>query len=305
MDDRQTLLIEALREAAIRLFWESSFEGKAYGSRHLHRVQKIAEYLRQREGGDEFLVSAGASFGKRRSRIGVLAQNIESETGVPFVTPGDPTLDRRQRGESTLIAVPFSWHIAERWSLELIGSQIDTIFEFTDPEDAWVAESTTETTSTQARLASHHHLGGHTLSWGGEWRSDEVTDSSNFGANLDEVSTDVTSAFLQDAWQAGSKLRLILGARWDDTEQWGDELSPRVNLGWKMSNTLELRVGYGEAFRPPTLGELFFPLSGNPDLVPETSSCTTIVASPPPARPIRGRPSWAPARAGSAATSRR
>lgn len=60
MDDRQTLLIEALREAAIRLFWESSFEGKAYGSRHLHRVQKIAEYLRQREGGDEFLVSAGA-----------------------------------------------------------------------------------------------------------------------------------------------------------------------------------------------------------------------------------------------------
>jgi uncharacterized protein len=60
MDDRQTLLIEVLSKKAIRLFWESSFGGMAYGSRHLHRVQKIAEYLRQREGGDKFLVLAGA-----------------------------------------------------------------------------------------------------------------------------------------------------------------------------------------------------------------------------------------------------
>ena len=111
----------------------------------------------------QFLVTAGASFGKRRSRIGVLAQNIESETGIPFVTPGDPTLDRRQRGESTLVAVPFSWHIAERWSLEVIGSQIDTTFEFADPEDVWVTESTTDTTSTQARLASIHRLCSHTF----------------------------------------------------------------------------------------------------------------------------------------------
>jgi uncharacterized protein len=60
MDDRQTLLIEVLRKEAIRLFWENSFGGMAYGSRHLHRVQKIAEYLQQREGGDKFLVLAGA-----------------------------------------------------------------------------------------------------------------------------------------------------------------------------------------------------------------------------------------------------
>lgn len=60
MDDRQTILIEVLRKEAIRVFWESSFGGMAYGSRHLHRVQKIAEYLWRKEGGDKFLVSAGA-----------------------------------------------------------------------------------------------------------------------------------------------------------------------------------------------------------------------------------------------------
>ncbi len=98
----------------------------------------------------QFLVTAGISFGKRRSRLGVLAQNIETETGIPFATPGDPTPDRRQFGESTLIAVPFSWHIGNRWSLELIGSQIDSTFDFIDPDDAWVTDSTTESTSTQA-----------------------------------------------------------------------------------------------------------------------------------------------------------
>jgi vitamin B12 transporter len=33
-----------------------------------------------------------------------------------------------------------------------------------------------------------------------------------------------------------------------------------------------MRVGYGKAFRQPSLGELYFPLYGNPELEPETSS---------------------------------
>ena len=74
----------------------------------------------------------------------------------------------------------------------------------------------------------------------------------------------------------GAKLRLLLGVRWDDADQWGSETSPRADLGWRMSDTLELRVGYGTAFRPPSIGELYYPLSGNPDLVAETSSSSDI-----------------------------
>ena len=224
----------------------------------------------------QFLVTAGLSFGKRRSRLGVMAQNVETETGIPYAIPGDPTPDRRQQGESTLIAVPFTWHIGQKWTLELIGSQIDTTFAFADPDDAWVTESSTDTTSTQARLASNHDLGSHTFSWGGEWRSDEVTDASNLGPNVDAEKVEVTSFFLQDVWNMGAKLRLLLGVRWDDADQWGSETSPRADLGWRMSDTLELRMGYGTAFRPPSIGELYYPLSGNPDLVAETSSSSDI-----------------------------
>jgi len=60
MDDRQTILVKQISEKAVRLFWEESFGGIAYGSRHLHRVNRIAEFLWKNEGGDEFLVMAGA-----------------------------------------------------------------------------------------------------------------------------------------------------------------------------------------------------------------------------------------------------
>jgi len=205
-----------------------------------------------------------------------MAQNVETETGIPFAIPGDPTPDRRQQGESTLIAVPLTWHIGQRWTLELIGSQIDTTFAFADPDDVWVTESTTDTTSTQARLASNHDLGSHTFSWGGEWRSDEVNDASNLGPNLDAENVEVTSFFLQDVWNMGAKVRLLLGARWDDADQWGSETSPRADLGWRLSESVELRVGYGTAFRPPSIGELYYPFSGNPELVSETSSSADL-----------------------------
>ena len=42
--------------------------------------------------------------------------------------------------------------------------------------------------------------------------------------------------------------------------------SPRLNLGWDLGSGLGLRAGYGEAFRQPSVGELYFPNSGNPDL---------------------------------------
>jgi vitamin B12 transporter len=224
----------------------------------------------------QFLVSAGISFGKRGSRIGVLAQNVETETGIPFAIPGDPTPERRQWGESTLIAVPFNWHIGQRWTLELVGSQIDTTFTFADPEDAWVTESTTDTSSTQGRFASNHHLGSHSFSWGGEWRTDEVTDASNLGPNLEAEKVEVKSFFLQDVWKPNQALRILLGVRWDDAEQWGSETSPRIDLGWRLSETVELTAGYGTAFRPPSIGELYYPFSGNPDLVAETSSSADI-----------------------------
>ena len=225
---------------------------------------------------DQQLVDVGWSWGDG-SRLAVVAQNLETETGIPFAIPGQPTPERRQFSDERLIALPLRWAIGKAWTLELTASEVTREFRFTDPEDpTGITDSRTDADTRQARLASHHALASHTVTWGGEWREDEVTDHSNLGVNLDGQTTEVTSAFVQDVWHTGDKVQVILGTRWDDTEEWGSETSPRAHLGWMVSDTIEMRVGYGTAFRQPSLGELYFPMFGNPGLRPETSSSYEI-----------------------------
>lgn len=224
----------------------------------------------------QLLLTAGWSFGARGSRLGVIVQDLEADTGIPFATPGDPTPKRRQTSEQTLIAVPIRIVFSSSWDLQLNAASVEGRFDFDDPEDPFFIFSNTETTSSQARLASNHRFSDHLFSWGGEWRKEEVTDVSNLGSNLERETVEISSAFLQDVWQIAPELRLLFGVRLDDSEPWGSETSPRADLGWRLSPAVELRAGYGKAFRPPSLGELFYPFSGNPELLPETSTSADL-----------------------------
>jgi len=224
----------------------------------------------------QLLLTAGWSWGQRGSRLGIVVQNLEAETGIPFATPDSLTPNRRQDSDQTLVAVPFNLFFSDSWNIELTWATIDGTFNFSDPDDPFFSYSGTETTSSQIRLASNHRFSRHVFSWGGEWRKDEVDSASNLGVNLEGETNEITSAFLQDVWQIASTVRLLVGVRWDDHDDWGSEVSPRADLGWRLSDTFELRGGYGKAFRPPSIGELYFPLSGNPDLEPETSSSTDL-----------------------------
>ena len=60
MNNRQSKLLKQIEKEAVRVFWEEAFGGKSYGSKHLFRVNRIAGHLWEREGGDEFVVLAGA-----------------------------------------------------------------------------------------------------------------------------------------------------------------------------------------------------------------------------------------------------
>lgn len=60
MISRQKKLLSEIKKEAVRLDWEQAFGGKSYGNRHLFRVNKIARYLLSKEGGDEFIILAGA-----------------------------------------------------------------------------------------------------------------------------------------------------------------------------------------------------------------------------------------------------
>jgi vitamin B12 transporter len=226
--------------------------------------------------GQQGLASAGFRWGKG-SRVGLVYQDLRNEIGIPFATPGSPTPNRRQETKQRLMAVPLKWRVGDRWTLEATGSKVERTIDFVDPDDPLgYVFSTTQADTDQARLASHHTLGGHTISWGGEWREDTVTDDHPFGTPLDGVTERFVSAFAQDLWQVNANFKLLFGVRWDDTESWGSKTTGRIDFGWRLADTFELRGGAGQAFRAPSVGELFAPFGGNPELEPETSESGEI-----------------------------
>ncbi len=96
---------------------------------------------------------------------------------------------------------------------------------------------------------------------------------------LDEV--DGTTAYSEDSrdnlaffGQLQSEFNMlnsIVGVRYDDNEQFGDELTLSALLGWNINDTYRAYVSYGEGFKPPTFNDLYFPNFGDPTFQPEES----------------------------------
>lgn len=217
------------------------------------------------------LLDAGWSW-REGSRVALISQDLTAATGIPFSSPGSPTPERRQRTEQRLVALPLRLAVASGWDLELVASRVERELTFRDPDDPFgFTSSDTRADTDQVRLASRHELGRHVLTWGGEWRSDRVDDITSYGVNLADRASTVAGAFAQDVWRPAARWQLVAGLRRDAAAEWGSQLSPRLAVGWRPHGDLELRAAYGEAFRQPSIGELYFPFYGNPELAAESS----------------------------------
>jgi vitamin B12 transporter len=99
----------------------------------------------------------------------------------------------------------------------------------------------------------------------------------NRGVFREEVNT--RSLFLQDELRLLERLILGGGVRFEDSDVFGGEWTPRLSLALLVPETgSKLRGGWGKGFRAPTLNDLFFPDTtgfcppfGNPRLGPERS----------------------------------
>lgn len=60
MTKRQQKLLKNISLQAINLDWNIAFAGKSKGNRHLFRVNEIAQFLFENEGGDKFITLASA-----------------------------------------------------------------------------------------------------------------------------------------------------------------------------------------------------------------------------------------------------
>jgi vitamin B12 transporter len=214
------------------------------------------------------------------SRLGVLVHRTTEFTEIPFsgalLTP-----HRSTSAAETIAALPLHLRLHDGGDLEVTLSRVERDLRYSDRDDpSGFVRSETVADSDGARIAVHERWGEHRLVAGGEWRADRVTDGSSFGVNLADRRQTTRALFVQDNWSPVARLGVLAGVRWDSASPWGSELSPRVSVS-REGRWARAWVSFGEAFRAPGLGELYYPYSGNPGLSPEHSrSAEAGVAAP-------------------------
>ncbi|HWM93584.1 MAG TPA: TonB-dependent receptor [Thermoanaerobaculia bacterium] len=201
--------------------------------------------------------------------VGLLARVNDSETGIPRVS-GQPNLIGDIAWQERELAVPFLADLGA-WEVEAQLSQTRFDSAFRDADDPFgFTASDTESEGLRGRaVATWRKDEDLWIAFGSETERLEVTSTSSFGTDLDAADQKTWAVFGQGSWGRGP-IRLDLGVRRDDNDVYGTETSLRTGIVVKAGAGVRLRASYGEAFRAPSLGELFFPFSGNPDLQPET-----------------------------------
>ncbi|HET9226553.1 MAG TPA: TonB-dependent receptor [Thermoanaerobaculia bacterium] len=201
--------------------------------------------------------------------LGVLARVNDSKTGIPFVS-GVPNPTGDISWQEQELAVPFLADLGI-WEIEAQLSQTRFDGAYRDPDDPFgFTSSDTDSEGLRGRaVATWRKSDDLWIAFGSETERLEVTNTSSFGSNLDAADQKTWAVFGQGSWGRGP-VRFDAGVRRDDNNVYGSETSLRAGIVVKAGEATRLRASYGEAFRAPSLGELFFPFTGNPDLQPET-----------------------------------
>jgi len=112
---------------------------------------------------------------------------------------------------------------------------------------------------------------GHSLTGGLEYESEEGKSDA-----LPKSTACNVAAFFQDQFSMGGRVHMVAGGRWDNHEEFGDEITYRAAPSCDIAPGLRVRGSVGTGFKAPSLYQLYAPATawgpvGNPDLEPEKS----------------------------------
>jgi vitamin B12 transporter len=203
-----------------------------------------------------------------KSRVALEGSILDGETGSPgavgspFASPTARSLFREER-----VGLPATFALSDTNQLDVSLATVRSKPGFTDVG----FESQTDAQTWQTRVADTAKLGVHQLTGFASWERWHVDDGSNFGPTVENGRTTIWGVGAQDAATLGA-LTVTGGLRYDHHSVFGSAWSPRGTISWLSADGLwKVRGSGGTGFRAPTVGELYYPFSGNPDLKPEKS----------------------------------
>lgn len=95
-----------------------------------------------------------------------------------------------------------------------------------------------------------------------------------------EAKIDYWAGYVQDEWQASDNLLIIPAIRYDSSDKFENEISPKIGATYKIVPELRVKVNYGHGFKSPTPRELYYDfrhsaaryrVAGNPNIKSEKS----------------------------------
>lgn len=210
--------------------------------------------------------------------LGLTARYTTYDLGVPTNLNAAldqliPSLQRRQDGNERQIAIPIEQTLGSfRFELLLAENRReDTLDDPGDPFGPFFQNTDSQTR--RARLTARTKTVIGTIVAGAEGANTTVDDITNFGPNFLDKKREERSLFVEDRYSHAvgeSRVEISAGVRYDDYDTFGSETSPRVAAAW-IAGRNKFRAAYGEAFRAPSIGELYSPFGGNTDLRAERS----------------------------------
>lgn len=131
----------------------------------------------------------------------------------------------------------------------------------------------------------------HLLTTGGEFRKEQYRGTRIYTGNNpftekregvvrngSESTIDYNAFYVQDEWVVNDRLLVIPSLRFDDSNKFSSNISPKLGVTYKMNQNLRLKANVGTGFKSPSPDELYMKMThynvtvlGNENLEPEKS----------------------------------
>lgn len=174
-----------------------------------------------------------------------------------------------QKTDRLTVAMEFTDRLSHKWQAGRT-KDISSLTDRSDPPMVWSGiDQGVEVRSQDISWQQDWTLAGgnHKFSLGADWVKDEVSGYDSTSAAFDRRTAGVFTQYQVDYvdWQVAS------GVRWQNDSVSGHEFTHHVNLTYRLHRKLRLGAGHSTGFKAPSMNDLFWPDSGNPDLNPERS----------------------------------